>query len=44
MESKNSVDKEAVINLIKNYYWAPESSRKTLLDNIIMAIKCMKGD
>ena len=37
------VNKQDVIDLIENYYDAPESSRKTLLDNIILAIKCLSS-
>lgn len=37
------VKKQDVINLIENYYSAPESSRKTLLDNIILAVKCLSS-
>ena len=33
--------KSEVLKLINNYYHAPPSSRKTLLDNIVLAIRCM---
>lgn len=35
------VEKSDVIDLIQNYYAAPWCLRKQLLDNIILAIKCM---
>lgn len=41
------VEKNDVIDLIQNYYFAPFATvefyeeRKLLLDNIILAIKCM---
>jgi hypothetical protein len=35
------IERDDVVKLISNYYYAPESSRETLLDNIILAIKCM---
>lgn len=43
------VEKDDVIRLIENYYFAPFTSlgfyeeRKLLLDNIVLAIKCMKA-
>ena len=50
MKKTDPVEREEVVKLIKNYYFAPfvnkksyYQNRKLLLDNIILAIECMPG-